>query len=118
MLRKRIMAFIMVVAVLMGMVPGSAFAADESQNYGTVESISAGITYKNDIFSGQAVEATFAGTLQKAEGAWQVGLKINAPENYNPELATYTTNGAAASLKRTRMAKITWSCGHRLPLKA
>lgn len=98
-LGNRIIALTLSIIMLLGMVPTSVFAVDDSANYGVVESLTDGVAINE---TGEDVKVTFAGNLNwvakddsvgRWSDGWWIGLKVTAPETINIDTAKYTSSG-------------------------
>lgn len=98
-LRNRLVALALSFLMVLGMVPTSVFAVENTAAYGTVESLTDGVAING---TGAEVKATYGGTLNwiakdesvgRNSDGWWVGLKITAPDTVIMDTAKYTSGG-------------------------
>lgn len=104
-LGNRLVALALSIIMVLGMVPTSVFAVENTPAYGTVESFTDGVAINS---TGAEVKATYGGTLNwiakdesvgRMSDGWWVGLKVTAPETIDMETAQYTSGGEAKLFK-------------------
>lgn len=79
---KRLVAFVLLAAMLVGMMPTSVVTAEETAAVGTVEAISAGGTTANSAVTFSNVELNWEAAdaaLGRNEDGWWLGMKVLAP---------------------------------------
>ena len=100
---NRVLALALSIIILLGMFPAGAVAVEHTTVYGTVESLSDGVTITG---SGEEIKAVYAGTLNwvaKNESVgryydgWWAGIKVTAPDSLVLEKAQYTSGGVVKS---------------------
>ena len=102
-LGNRLIALSLSIIMLLGMLPTGAIAVENTSAYGTVESLSDGVSISGE---GAEITATFAGPLNwvaadpsigRNVDGWWVGIKVIAPETMDLENAQFTMSGTAYS---------------------
>ncbi len=105
-LGNRLTALILSIILVLGMFPAGVAASEDATAYGTVESLSEGVTITG---SEDKIKATYAGTLNwiakdesvgRYSDGWWAGIKVTAPATLNLEKAQYTSGGTKKSFNQ------------------
>ena len=100
---RRLIALTLSIVLILGMFPAGVVAVEETTAYGTVESLSDGVTIAG---SGAEVKATYAGKLDWAAknetvgrntDGWWAGIMVTAPQSMDLEKAKLTSGDAVMS---------------------
>lgn len=100
---NRMIALLLCAVMVLGMLPAGAISVGAASAYGTVQSLSDGVTVHE---GGAVVKAVFGGELtwvpaSEAVGrytdGWWVGIQVNAPEGVDVTGATYLSGSTEKS---------------------